>query len=99
MAEHAADGFDVYTVLESQGGESVSQIVESDLRDACPLQDAFQHIVDAVGRDGAAVGGWEYVLILRFGPHWIRQMTMSASTSIPTSPEVLYPTAAMPTTG
>lgn len=32
IAEHTADGFDVNTVLESDGGEGMAEIVEPDLR-------------------------------------------------------------------
>ena len=53
VAEHAADGLDVDAVLQGQGGESVAEVVESDLRDACPCQNTLQHIVHAVRRNRA----------------------------------------------
>ena len=66
VAKHAADRLDVHTVLEGDGCEGVAEVVEPDLRDAGPFQHTLQHIVDAVRGDGATVGGWEYILILRF---------------------------------
>ena len=52
VTQHAGDGFDVHTVLESQRCESVAEVMESDLRDANPLQNPLQHIVDTVRGDG-----------------------------------------------
>ena len=45
----------------------VAQIVESDLRDASPFEDAPEHIVDAVRRDGVNLGRGEYVLVMGLG--------------------------------
>ena len=67
MTKHAADGLDVYTILQCDGGKGVAEIVESDLRDTCSFKDSLQHVVDAVRGDGAAVGGWEYILVMGLG--------------------------------
>lgn len=45
----------------------VAQIVESDLRDASPFEDAPEHIVDAVLRDGANLGGGKHMLVIGLG--------------------------------
>ena len=67
VTQHAGHGLDVHTILERDGCEGVAEVMEPNLRDASPLQHPFQHIIDAVRGDGAAVGGWEHVLILGFG--------------------------------
>ena len=67
VAQHTADCLDIHTILQGNGCEGVAEVVESDLRDASPLQHPLKHIIDAVRGDGAAVGGREYVLILRLG--------------------------------
>ena len=56
VTQHTGHGFDIYAVLECDGCEGVTEVMESDLRDASPLQYTLQHVVDAVGGDGAAVG-------------------------------------------
>ena len=55
MTQHAADGLDVYAILQCNGCEGVAEVMESDLRDACPFEDTLQHVVHAVRGDGAAV--------------------------------------------
>ena len=67
VAQHAADRFDVHTVLQRNGCEGVAEIVEPDLRDASPLQHPLEHIVDAVRRDGTAVGRGEHIGVVGFG--------------------------------
>ena len=67
VTQHAGHCLDVYSVLEGDGGEGVAKIVESDLRDASPFEDTLEHIVDAVWGDGAAVGGWEHILVMGLG--------------------------------
>ena len=57
MTEHTAHDLDVHAILKGEGGESVAEVMESDLRDACPLQHTLQHVVDAVRRDRTAVRG------------------------------------------
>ena len=64
VTQHAADGLDIHAVLESDGRKGVAEIMESDLRDASPLQHPLKHIIDAVRGDGATVGGWEYILVM-----------------------------------
>ena len=67
VTQHAGHGLDVHTILQGNGCEGVAEVVESDLRDASPLQHPLQHIVHAVRGDGAAVGGWEYILVVGLG--------------------------------
>ena len=64
VTEHAGHRLDVHTVLERDGGEGVAEVVESDLRDACPFQHSLEHIVDAVRGDGAAVGRGKYIGVI-----------------------------------
>ena len=56
VTQHAADGFDVHTILQCNGGEGVAEVMESDLWDASPFKDSLEHIIDAVRGDGATVG-------------------------------------------
>lgn len=37
MAQYTGDGLNVHAVLECDGGESVTEIIESDLWDVSPL--------------------------------------------------------------
>ena len=66
VAQHAGYGLDVYAVLQGQGGEGVAEVMESDLGDACPFEDALQHIVDTVRRDGTAVRRRKHILVVGF---------------------------------
>ena len=66
VAEHSADRLDVHAVLERNGGEGVTEVVESNLRDACSCQYSFEHIIHAIRRDGAAIGRGEDVCIVCF---------------------------------
>ena len=52
VARHSGHRLDIHTVLESDGCEGVAEVMESDLRDANPLQNPLQHIVDTVRGDG-----------------------------------------------
>ena len=52
VTQHAGHRLDVHSVLESDGCEGVAEVMESDLRDANPLQNPLQHIVDTVRGDG-----------------------------------------------
>ena len=67
VTQHAADGLNVYAVLQGEGCEGVTEVIESDLRDACPLQNSLQHIVHAVRGDGPTVGGGEHILVMGLG--------------------------------
>ena len=60
MPQHARYGFNVHAVLQCQRCEGVAQVMEPYLRQPCPLQDAVQHVQDAVRRHGASGGRWEY---------------------------------------
>ena len=66
VAQHAGHGLDIHTILERDGSEGMAEIMESDFRDAGPLQHSLQHIVNAVWGDRTAVGGWEDVWIFQF---------------------------------
>ena len=67
VAQHAGHGLDVHSVLQGDGGESVTEVVESDFRDTCPFQHPLQHIIYTVWRDGATVGGGEHILVVGLG--------------------------------
>ena len=66
VSQHTADRLDVYSILECDGSEGVSEVVESDLRDAGPCQYSFEHIIHAVRGDRAAVGGGKHIFIVGF---------------------------------
>ena len=67
VSQHARYRLDVYSVLECDGCEGVAEIVESDLRDAGPLQHPLQHVVHTIRGDGAAVGGGQHILVVGLG--------------------------------
>ena len=67
VAEHAADGLDIYTILEGNGCEGVAEVVESDLGDASPFQHPLKHIIHTVRGDRAAIGRREYILVMGLG--------------------------------
>lgn len=66
VTQHTADRLNVHTVLECNGGESVTEVVESDLRDARSFKHTLEHIVDAVRGDGTTVGRGKYILVIGF---------------------------------
>ena len=41
VAQHAGYGLDINSVLESDGGEGVAEVMKSDLRDARPFKDSL----------------------------------------------------------
>ena len=49
VAEHTADGFDVHPVLECQGRERMSQVVELDMLQPCVLEDPLVECYHRVG--------------------------------------------------
>ena len=49
VAEHTADGFDVPPVLECQGRERMSQVVELDMLQPCVLEDPLVECYHRVG--------------------------------------------------
>lgn len=57
VTQHAGDGLDIYAVLESQGREGMAEVMEPNFRDTGSFQYTLEHIVDAVRRDGATIGG------------------------------------------
>lgn len=66
VAQHTGDGFDVYAVLQCDGGEGVAEVMEPNFRDTCPLEDALEHIIHAVRGDGAAIWRREHIGVVGF---------------------------------
>ena len=60
VAQHSRYGFHVHPVLQGQGGEGVTQVVEPYLGQPCPFQYPMEHMQHAVRGDGPAIGGWEH---------------------------------------
>ena len=56
MPQHTRYGFDVHAVLQCQRCEGVTQVMKTHLWQPCPLQDAVQHVQDAVRGMGPPVG-------------------------------------------
>ena len=48
VAQHSADGLDVHTVLEGDGGEGMAEVMESDFQNASTFEDALQQVVHTV---------------------------------------------------
>ena len=48
VTQHSGHGLDVYTILQCDGCEGVSEVVEPDLGDACSCQYSLEHIIDTV---------------------------------------------------
>ena len=67
VTQHTGHRLDIHTVLEGNGCEGVAEVMESDLWDACPFENTLEHVIYAVRGDGAAVGGWEYILVMGLG--------------------------------
>ena len=66
VAEHTADCFNVYAILQSYGRKGVTKVVESDLWDTCPCKDSLKHIIHAIRRNGTALRGGEDILVIGF---------------------------------
>ena len=66
VAQHSGHGLYVHAILQCDGCKGVSEVVESDLRDAGPCQHSFEHIVDTVRRNGTPVRGGEDILVIGF---------------------------------
>ena len=64
VTKHAGHRLDVHTVLERDGGESVAEVVESDLRDTSPFKYPLEHVVDAVRGDRATIGRGKHILVV-----------------------------------
>ena len=60
VAQHPGHRFHIHPVLQHQGGEGVSQVVEPHLGQSCPFQHPVEHMQHTVRRDGPAIGGREY---------------------------------------
>ena len=61
---HIGDSLNAHEVLECDGGDSVTEIMESDLRDASALYHSLQHIIDAGSGEGATVGHSERIDVI-----------------------------------
>lgn len=61
VAQHTADRFHIYAILERQGSEGVSQIMEPHLGQPCSFQYPVEHMENAVRGNGAACGRREYI--------------------------------------
>lgn len=57
MTKHTGHGLNVHAVLESEGSEGVTEVMEPDLRDSGSFQNTLEHIVHAVWGYGATIGG------------------------------------------
>ena len=55
VTQHPGHRLDIHSVLQSQGGEGVPEVVEPDLRQPRPLQHPMEHMQDAVRGDGATI--------------------------------------------
>ena len=67
VTQHAGHSLDVHTILQGNGCEGVAEVVESDLRNACPFQHPLQHIIDTVRRDGTTVRRGKHIGVIGFG--------------------------------
>ena len=66
VPQHTGQGLDIHTILKRDSCEGVAKVMESDLGDASSFEDALQHVVHTIRRDGSAVGGWEDIWIFQF---------------------------------
>ena len=62
VTQHSGHCLDVHSILQSQGGEGVPEIVEPDLRQSRSLQHPMEHVQHAVRGDRPARGAGEYPL-------------------------------------
>ena len=60
VAQHPGHGFHIHPVLQHQGSEGVSQVVEPHLGQSCPFQHPMEHMQHAVRGDWPAIGGREH---------------------------------------
>ena len=56
VAQHPGDRFHIHPILEGQGSEGVSQIMEPDSRQSRPFQHPVEHVEHAVRGHGAVCG-------------------------------------------
>lgn len=56
VAQHSGHRLDVHPILQSQGGEGMTEVVEPYLGQSRPLQHPMEHVQDTVRGDGPAVG-------------------------------------------
>ena len=57
VAQHPGHGFHIHPVLQHQGSEGVSQVVEPHLGQSCPFQHSMEHMQHTVRGDRPAIGG------------------------------------------
>ncbi len=66
VAQHTADGFDVYTVLEGYCGEGVPEAMKRDVFQVGVFENLFMEFSYGVGVVHLSRGwGWEHVLVIR----------------------------------
>ena len=56
VAEHTADRLDVHTVLESDGGEGMAEVMESDLQDTALASTRLSTLFTLPGEMGPPLG-------------------------------------------
>ena len=75
VTQHAGHCLDIHSVLERDGSEGVAEVMESDFRDASPLQHPLQHVVDAVRGYGATIGRGKRFCSRRTSIAWGEMLT------------------------
>ena len=56
VPQHTGHCLDVHSVLQSQGGEGMPEVMKPHPGQSRPLQHPVEHVQDTVRRDGPAVG-------------------------------------------
>ena len=56
VAQHPGHRFHIHPVLQGQGSEGVSQVVEPHLGQSCPFQHPVEHMQHTIRRDGPTAG-------------------------------------------
>ena len=76
VPEHTADGFHIYAVLQCQGRECMSQVVEPDMLQSRVLEDPLVECYDRVGViHFSCSAGWEHPRIVGvFGVFLLQQL-------------------------
>ena len=76
VTQHRGYCFDIYTVLQCQGRECVSQVVEPDMLQSCVLEDPLVECYDRVGViHFSCSAGWEHPRIVGvFGVFLLQQL-------------------------
>ena len=69
VTQHTGHRLDIHSILQGDGGEGVSEVVEPDLWDTRPLQYTLQHIGHIIRSDNAQLSGGHEVLIINVEKH------------------------------